>query len=156
MSFARLMMLTALALVAFAGNSLLGRIALKQTGIDAASYTTIRLISGAMMLWLLAGFGWARVGRIDANTNLNRNSGNWWSALALFVYAAGFSSAYLSLSTGTGALLLFGAVQATMTGHGLWRGERLRGRHPLHFFHTNSMICSRGFCGHFPVRRAAR
>ena len=128
MSFARLMMLTALALVAFAGNSLLGRIALKQTGIDAASYTTIRLISGAMMLWLLAGFGWARVGRIDANTNLNRNSGNWWSALALFVYAAGFSSAYLSLSTGTGALLLFGAVQATMTGHGLWRGERLRGR----------------------------
>jgi drug/metabolite transporter (DMT)-like permease len=128
MSFARLMILTALALVAFAGNSLLGRIALKQTGIDAASYTTIRLISGAIMLLLLAGFGWARVGRIDTNTNLNHNSGNWWSALALFVYAAGFSSAYLSLSTGTGALLLFGAVQATMIGHGLWRGERLRRR----------------------------
>lgn len=107
--------LTALALVAFAGNSLLCRLALKHTGIDAASFTTIRLLSGALVLWLLTRrLREPRVGQ-----------GNWPSALALFAYAAAFSFAYVSLPTATGALLLFGAVQATMIGYGLWAGERL-------------------------------
>jgi len=115
MPYARIIALTSLAMIAFAGNSLLCRVALKHTGIDAASFTTIRLISGALMLWLLA-----RMSRA-AHTG----KGNWPSAFALFVYAAGFSFAYVSLPAATGALLLFGAVQATMIGHGIWTGERL-------------------------------
>jgi drug/metabolite transporter (DMT)-like permease len=103
-------------MIAFACNSLLCRLALKYTDIDAASFTVIRLISGAIMLWLLV--------RLRRTTPTSR--GNWRSALALFVYAAGFSYAYVSLPAATGALLLFGAVQATMIGYGLWSGERLR------------------------------
>jgi drug/metabolite transporter (DMT)-like permease len=111
----RIALLTALALAAFAGNSLLCRAALAQTGIDPASFTTIRLLSGAAVLWLLARLrGGARSG-----------SGNWISALALFAYAAGFSFAYAHLPAAAGALILFGAVQMTMIGHGLWSGERL-------------------------------
>lgn len=110
----RTIFLTVLALLAFAGNSLLARVALKQTNIDPASYTSIRLISGAVMLWLLT--------RVTGRSQI---AGNWLSALALFVYGAGFSFAYTNLSAGTGALLLFGAVQTTMIGYGLWRGERL-------------------------------
>ncbi len=102
-------------MIAFAGNSLLCRAALKHAGIDAASFTTIRLISGAMMLWLIV-----RMGR---GTQTGR--GNWLSAIALFVYAAFLSYAYAGLTTAMGALLLFGAVQATMIGHGIWAGERL-------------------------------
>lgn len=103
-------------MIAFAGNSLLCRIALRYTTIDAASFTTIRIISGAMMLWLIV---WARRGA-------HNGDGNWLSSIALFVYAAGFSFAYVSLPAATGALLLFGAVQATMIGYGLWTGEKLR------------------------------
>lgn len=115
MSKARLITLTSLAMIAFAGNSLLCRLALKHTGIDAASFTTIRLLSGAMMLWVAVLMsGRARTGE-----------GNWWSAGVLFVYAACFSFAYVSLPTAIGALLLFGAVQATMIGYGVWAGERL-------------------------------
>jgi drug/metabolite transporter (DMT)-like permease len=108
--------LTSLAMLAFACNSLLCRVALKHTAIDAASFTAIRLTSGAVMLWLVA-----RLHRGQRNGN-----GNWPSALALFAYAAGFSLAYVSLPASTGALLLFGAVQATMIGYGLWAGERFR------------------------------
>ena len=116
MSSIRILVLTVLAMIAFAGNSLLCRLALKDTAIDAASFTAVRLCSGAAVLWLLARIrGEARSG-----------SGNWISALALFAYAACFSFAYISLPAASGALLLFGAVQATMIGHGLWRGERLR------------------------------
>jgi drug/metabolite transporter (DMT)-like permease len=117
LSTLRILVLTALAMTAFAGNSLLCRLALKDTAIDAASFTTVRLLSGALMLWLVVRLrgGGARAG-----------AGNWLSALALFTYAAGFSFAYITLPAATGALLLFGAVQATMIGHGLWRGERLR------------------------------
>jgi drug/metabolite transporter (DMT)-like permease len=117
LSTLRILVLTALAMTAFAGNSLLCRLALKDTAIDAASFTTVRLLSGALMLWLVVRLrgGGARAG-----------AGNWLSALALFAYAAGFSFAYITLPAATGALLLFGAVQATMIGHGLWRGERLR------------------------------
>jgi drug/metabolite transporter (DMT)-like permease len=116
-----LLALTAAALLAFAGNSLLCRLALRGGDIDAASFTSLRLLSGALVLALLAR--WRRRGGPGAAAD----RGSWRSALALFVYAAGFSFAYLGLSAATGALLLFAAVQACMLGHGLWRGERLRG-----------------------------
>jgi drug/metabolite transporter (DMT)-like permease len=115
-SYTRIIGLTTLAMIAFAGNSLLCRQALKHTGIDPASFTAIRLVSGALMLWLIVRLRHAApVGK-----------GNWLSAFALFAYAAGFSFAYVSLPAASGALLLFGAVQATMIGHGIWAGERLR------------------------------
>jgi drug/metabolite transporter (DMT)-like permease len=110
---ARVLGLTALAMAAFAGNSLLCRQALQHTAIDPASFTAVRLVSGAAVLWALVRW------------RGQRSAGDWASATALFVYAAAFSFAYLSLSAGTGALLLFGAVQATMLGWGLWRGQRL-------------------------------
>jgi drug/metabolite transporter (DMT)-like permease len=107
--------LTSLAMLAFAGNSLLCRVALKSTGIDAASFTSIRLISAALTLWLV----------VRLSSKINSGKGNWPSAIALFAYAAGFSFAYINLTAATGALLLFGAVQTTMIGYGIWRGERL-------------------------------
>ncbi len=112
----RLYILTLFAMTAFAGNSLLCRLALKQTGIDAASFTSIRIVSGAIALWLI----------VSVRKGTWRNAGNWPAALALFVYASAFSFAYVSLSAGTGALLLFSAVQATMIGWGLRKGEHLR------------------------------
>jgi drug/metabolite transporter (DMT)-like permease len=115
MPYPRLIFLTSLAMIAFAGNSVLCRTALKHTGIDAASFTTIRLISGALMLWLI----------VRIRSGKSSGSGNWLSAFALFVYAAFLSYAYAGLTTAMGALLLFGAVQATMIGHGIWAGERL-------------------------------
>ncbi|MBS1201448.1 MAG: family transporter [Proteobacteria bacterium] len=118
MSPIRTALLTALALAAFAGNSLLCRAALRDTPIDAASFTAIRIASGALVLWLLVRFRSARPSR----------AGSWPSGLALFAYAAAFSFAYLSLTAATGALLLFGAVQVTMIGTGVARGERLLGR----------------------------
>ena len=111
----RLFILTLLAMIAFAANSLLCRAALKQTSIDAASFTFIRIFSGAATLWLI----------MKMRNTAWKEAGNWPSALALFAYAAGFSFAYSSLSAGTGALLLFGAVQATMILGGLRKGERL-------------------------------
>lgn len=116
MASARIIALTSLAMIAFAGNSLLCRVALKHTSIDAASFTTIRLISGAVMLWLV----------VRMRHGTYSGGGNWLSATALFAYAAGFSYAYVSLPAATGALLLFGAVQATMIGYGIWAGERLQ------------------------------
>ena len=113
----RTAILTLIAMLAFAGNSLLCRLALKDGQIDAASFTAIRLVSGAVVLALVMRLRGA--GPLSA--------GSWRSALALFVYAAGFSFAYLGLSAATGALLLFGAVQASMIGYGLWRGERFNG-----------------------------
>ena len=108
--------LTSLAMLAFAGNSLLCRLALKQTHIDAISFTSVRLVSAAIMLWLV----------LRINHRPNKIGGNWRSALALFAYAAGFSLAYINLSAATGSLLLFGAVQASMISYGLWRGEQFR------------------------------
>ena len=115
MSRTSVVILTSLAMLAFAGNSLLCRVALKSTGIDAASFTSIRLISAALTLWLVV--------RLSSKTSSGK--GNWPSAIALFAYAAGFSFAYINLTAATGALLLFGAVQTTMIGYGIWRGERL-------------------------------
>ena len=116
MSPARILALTSLSMLAFAGNSLLCRLALQQSQLDAGSFTAIRLISGALVLWLMARkFRGSHAG-----------TGNWPSAWALFIYAAAFSFAYVRLPTATGALLLFGAVQATMISYGLWKGERLQ------------------------------
>jgi drug/metabolite transporter (DMT)-like permease len=106
-------LLTLLAMIAFAGNSLLCRMALQHTRIDPASFTGLRLLSGALVLGLIVHL---RGG--------HASGGSWRSALALFAYAAGFSYAYVSLPAATGALLLFGAVQTTMIGVGLWSGER--------------------------------
>lgn len=115
MTRTRLFALTLLAMLAFAGNSLLCRLALNHTAIDPVSFTLVRLASGALSLWLIVR--WVQSGRCG--------HGNWRSATALFVYALAFSLAYVQLNAATGALLLFGAVQATMIGHGLWTGERL-------------------------------
>src|ERR1700742_2585844 len=104
---ARIAMLTVVAMLAFAGNSLLCRLALKGTQIDAASFTLVRIASAALVLWVMLR---ARISHARADT---RRAGNWVSALALTVYAAPFSYAYVRLAAGTGALLLFGAVQAT-------------------------------------------
>ena len=114
----RTLVLTALAMVAFAANSVLCRLALREGAIDAASFTAVRLVSGAVALGLILLLR-------DRSVKAMAAQGNQGSALALFVYAAGFSLAYVELATGTGALLLFGAVQATMIGIGLYRGERL-------------------------------
>ena len=102
-------------MTAFASNSLLCRLALKQTAIDPATFTFVRVFSGAIALWLVTRM---------RGISLDR-SGNWASALALFVYAAAFSFAYVGLPAGTGALLLFAAVQATMILWGFHKGERL-------------------------------
>lgn len=111
----RFVFLTCLAMLAFAGNSLLCRLALRDTDIDPASFTAIRIVAGALTLAAL----------LYARTRKQAIAGDWHSALALFVYAAAFSLAYVHLQAGVGALLLFGAVQLTMTGWGLVRGERL-------------------------------
>ena len=95
----RVFVLTLLAMTAFAGNSLLCRQALKRTTIDAASFTFIRILSGAAVLWLV----------VMLRKGTRPKAGTWASALALFAYAAAFSFAYISLSAGTGALLLFGS-----------------------------------------------
>ena len=116
MSRPRVFVLTLLAMLAFAGNSLLCRAAFHATRIDAASFTSIRVVAGAIALWLI----------VRVRSGKGQTGGSWASALALFAYAATFSFAYVSLTAATGALLLFGAVQATMIGVGLWRGERLR------------------------------
>ncbi len=114
----RVLILTVLAMLAFAGNSLLCRVALKGTGIDAASFSTIRILAGALVLAAIVRF---RAGRGSI-------SGSWPAALALAAYSVTFSFAYRNLTAATGALILFGAVQVTMIASGLWRGERLRAR----------------------------
>src|SRR5438105_10219612 len=103
-------------MVAFASNSLLCRAALRDTGIDAATFTFVRIFSGAVALWLI----------MSRRRSTSSHAGDWISAFALFAYAAAFSFAYRSLSAGTGALLLFGCVQATMILWGFGKGERLR------------------------------
>src|SRR5215510_12195544 len=108
--------LTVLALVAFAANSVLCRLALGEPTIDPASYTTVRLITGAITLWLIAVFVKKR--------SFGKFGGSWISAAMLCLYAVTFSFAYISLSAGTGALILFASVQITMIAVGLYTGER--------------------------------
>ena len=114
----RLALLTSITMLAFAGNSILCRLALTTTSLDAASFTTIRILSGAVMLALL----------VALRSRGSLWGGSWISAASLLAYAAGFSFAYIALPAATGALLLFGAVQGTMVGYGLVSGERLNVR----------------------------
>src|SRR5262249_54324701 len=107
-------LLTTLAMICFAGNSLLCRLALRGGAIDASSFTAVRLGSAALMMGVLARLG----SRGQAHT------GSWLSAVALFGYAITFSLAYVQIGAGLGALVLFGAVQLTMIGWGLAKGER--------------------------------
>jgi drug/metabolite transporter (DMT)-like permease len=114
-SAARTAALTALAMLAFAANSLLCRLALQQQSIDAASFGSVRLVSGALVLWAIVR--WRGGPRPAARPD-------WLAATMLWAYVAAFSFAYLTLPAGTGALILFGAVQLTMFVVGLHAGER--------------------------------
>ncbi len=105
-------------MIAFAANSVLCRQALGNDHIDPVGFTTVRLLSGAIMLSVLI----ALKNRAASRTMLQ--GGSWQSAAALLIYAITFSFAYVSLDAGIGALILFAAVQATMIGVGLWRGDR--------------------------------
>jgi drug/metabolite transporter (DMT)-like permease len=115
MSRVQLAAYTALTMLAFAANSVLCRLALKETSIDPASFTTVRILSAVAMLWLLVR--WQRQSSLE--------HGSWRSALALFIYAAALSFAYRTIDAGAGALMLFGAVQATMILAGYIAGERM-------------------------------
>lgn len=116
--------LTIFTLVAFAANSLLCRMALGGDLIDPVSFTTLRLVSGALALIFISRL-------VGESKRPNKKKSSWGSGFALFVYAAAFSIAYVSLSTGTGALILFGAVQVTMIGAAIRSGENLG---PLQWF----------------------
>ncbi|HSN71345.1 MAG TPA: DMT family transporter [Steroidobacteraceae bacterium] len=109
--------LTALAMLAFAGNSLLCRAALAEAEIDPASFATLRTLSGAIVLAVLL--------LLRPRRRADGPSGSWPAAIALAVYMAGFAYAYVSLDAGTGALILFGAVQITMMTAAFASGERL-------------------------------
>src|SRR5262245_46292816 len=108
--------LTTASMIAFAGNSLLCRAALRGGAVDAVSFTAIRLASGAIVLVAITQL---RPGPDDTGRD-----GSWRAAIALGLYAIAFSLAYLQLGAGAGALLLFGSVQFTMITGGLIRGER--------------------------------
>ena len=113
----RLVALTLAALIGFASNSLLCRMALLHGGtIDPVTFTTVRIAAGALMLALL----------VQLRSGSSRGQGSWLSASALFAYAIAFSLAYVRLAAGTGALILFSMVQATMIVVALRNGEKLR------------------------------
>jgi drug/metabolite transporter (DMT)-like permease len=114
--------LTAVTLIAFAANALLARLALEGPAIDPASYTTLRLASGALVLWLIVTL--SKRPRAPAPVSESVRRGRWLSASMLFLYAITFSVAYLTVEAGTGALILFGAVQVTMIGAGILAGHR--------------------------------
>ena len=109
----RLFLVTGLAMTAFAANSVLARLAMAGGEAGPWAFTLLRILSGALVLALIVSPGRAV------------RAGSWASAAALLAYAAFFSLAYLSLTTGTGALILFALVQITMIGWGLATGERL-------------------------------
>lgn len=108
---------TALAMLAFAGNSVLCRLALADQSIDPASFTVVRLLSGVVVLITILA--------LSKDTVAGSSKGSWGAAGMLFIYALGFSFAYISLDTGTGALILFAAVQITMIIAGLISGTKL-------------------------------
>ena len=114
-SLRRTLLLTVLAMLAFAANSLLCRLALGQGLIDAASFASLRILSGAMALTLFMWPAWR---------TRSRRPADWRAVATLFLYMVFFSYAYLSLSAATGALILFGAVQLTMFIAALRAGER--------------------------------
>lgn len=121
MAILQVSMLATVAMIAFAANSLLCRLALVDYAIDPASFTFWRLVSGAITLWVI----------VCVNRQQQVARGSYVGAIALFVYAAGFSLAYVSMSAGAGALILFGSVQLTMISWGLFKGERFS---PMQWF----------------------
>jgi drug/metabolite transporter (DMT)-like permease len=117
---------TLVALIAFAANSLLCRMALAQGYIDAWNFTIIRLVSGAVCLGLIMAVYTYNLKRKGAlNDAILSDTGSWRSSISLLVYALCFSIAYIELDTGTGALILFSAVQLTMIGWGIYKKEQL-------------------------------
>ena len=113
----KIIIFTGVALIAFAANSVLCRLALGERAIDAPSFTVIRLLSGAMVLLAIIS--------IKSNKTDSSTKGSWSASLMLFLYAITFSFAYITLDTGTGALILFGSVQITMILLSLISGDRL-------------------------------
>ncbi|HCM47555.1 MAG TPA: EamA family transporter [Colwellia sp.] len=111
----RIILITLLSLLAFAANSLITRFALQETSIDETSFIMMRVVSGALFLWLYLRF----------KKNNNNKAGTWLAAFSLFIYAVSFTYGYGLIAAGTGALLLFGSVQVTMTISGYREGERL-------------------------------
>ena len=116
----RAVFLSSLALIAFAGNSVLCRLALTEPSIDPASFTLIRLLSGVAALWVLLVLK-----NIKAPATSDQSKGSWLSAFMLFAYAALFSYAYVSIDTATGALVLFGSVQIALIVISLVKGHKL-------------------------------
>ncbi|MDQ6967284.1 MAG: DMT family transporter [Mariprofundaceae bacterium] len=112
---------TAMALIAFAANSVLCRLALGVHQMDAGSFTVIRLLSGIIVLYIIVAMH-AKQQRTQLHFKLTTN---WLAAAMLFVYATAFSFAYISLDTATGALILFGSVQITMIAYSIYTGNRL-------------------------------
>ena len=131
-TYVKTITLTALALIAFAANSVLCRLALGSAAIDAASFTTIRLLSGTIVLLIII--------RCVGTNTATCSKGSWTASIMLFIYAAAFSYAYISLDTGTGALILFGSVQITMLLLSVIIGARL---HPTEWI--GAMIAFGGF-----------
>jgi len=126
MTYNRIIIITLLSLLAFAANSLITRMALEQTTIDEASFITLRVVSGAIFLWL---FLRVKNNQTSSPKSINKKNinqqGSWLAALSLFAYAVSFTYGYGLIAAGTGALLLFGTVQITMTIIGYRAGERL-------------------------------
>lgn len=112
-------MYTSVAMLAFAGNSILCRMALAGEIIDPALFTALRIFSGALTLLLIV--------YSTSNDDSDTRHGSWVSALMLFLYALGFSYAYIDLGAGTGALILFGFVQISMIAMALAAGARPSG-----------------------------
>jgi len=121
----KIVLCTTLALLAFAGNSVLCRLALGEGAIDAASFTIIRLLSGIIVLAIILQVTRSHKVIISTSTSTSTSRGSWKASFMLFVYALTFSYAYISLETGVGALILFGSVQITMIVVGLFSGNRL-------------------------------
>lgn len=112
---------TGLALIAFAANSVLCRLALGESAIDASTFTIVRLLAGAIVLTVIMS-----ISKIKSNSNTNSSTkGSWPASIALFIYALTFSFAYVTLDTATGALILFGSVQIAMILMSIFSGNRL-------------------------------
>ncbi|ETX11910.1 membrane protein [Marinomonas ushuaiensis DSM 15871] len=120
----RLCVLIAVSLLAFAANSVLCRVALDGGLIDPANFTLWRLASGAATLILLCLL--KSLKQQDTSLKTVWSEGSWLSAISLFIYAIGFSYAYVTLETGIGALILFGAVQLTLILMAVSTGQKLR------------------------------
>ena len=117
---------TIIALVAFAANSLLCRLALAQGYIDAWNFTAIRLLSGAVCLTIIMLLYTRQLNKkAQLSSPVINDTGSWRSSASLLIYALCFSIAYIELDTGMGALILFSAVQFTMIGWGIYKQERL-------------------------------